>query len=96
MGGTLRVGRCSRQPGVCFRALLVGYFEGLSCRRGIAWRCGESHSLREFLGIPLTEATPDHSSLTVIHEPRSRGAPQNFTWGLALTATFAEEEERTA
>jgi len=34
--------------------LLVGYFEGIGSQRGIAWRCGDSLSLREFLGIPLT------------------------------------------
>jgi hypothetical protein len=33
--------------------LLVGCFEGLSSQRGIAWRCCDSLSLRDFLGIPL-------------------------------------------
>jgi len=44
--------------------LLVGYFEGLSSERGIAWRCADSLSLREFLGYELTERTPDHSTLS--------------------------------
>jgi transposase len=44
--------------------LLVGYFEALDSQRGIAWRCTDSLSLRAYLGIPLNEATPDHSSLT--------------------------------
>ena len=48
--------------------LLVGYFEGIGSQRGIAWRCGDSLSLREFLGIPLTEETPDHSSLTRVRD----------------------------
>ena len=30
----------------------------------LAWRCADSLSLREFLGVPLSEDTPDHSSLT--------------------------------
>ena len=47
---------------------MVGYFEGIGSQRGIAWRCGESLSLREFLGIPLTEDTPDHSSLTRVRD----------------------------
>ena len=56
-------GRTGIPPGVYFRMLLVGYFEGIGSQRGIAWRCGNSLSLREFLGIPLTEDTPDHSSV---------------------------------
>jgi transposase len=61
-------GRVSIPPGVYFRMLFVGYFEGLSSQRGIAWRCSDSLSLRDFLGLPLTEPTPDHSSLTVIRQ----------------------------
>jgi IS5 family transposase len=48
--------------------LFVGYFEGIPSQRGIAWRCSDSLSLRDFLGVPLHEATPDHSSLTKIRE----------------------------
>jgi transposase len=62
------VGRESIPPGVYFRMLLVGYFEGLDSQRALAWRCSDSLSLRAFLGIPLTEATPDHSSLTKIRQ----------------------------
>lgn len=63
-----RVGRPSIPPGVYFRMLLVGYFEGIGSQRGIAWRCGDSLSLREFLGVPLTEETPDPSSLTRVRD----------------------------
>jgi transposase len=62
------LGRRSIPPGVYFRMLLVGYFEGIGSQRGIAWRCGDSLSLREFLGIPLTKETPDHSSLTRVRD----------------------------
>src|SRR3977135_3305379 len=62
------VGRSSIPPGVYFRMLLVGYFEGIDSQRGIAWRCADSLSLRSFLGVPLGESTPDHSSLTRIAE----------------------------
>jgi transposase len=62
------VGRESIPPGVYFRMLLVGYFEALDSQRGIAWRCADSLSLRAFLGVPLGEATPDHSSLTKIRQ----------------------------
>lgn len=58
------IGRPSIPPGVYFRMLLVGYFEGISSERGIAWRCADSLSLREFLGYDLTERTPDHSTLS--------------------------------
>jgi len=61
-------GRPSITPGVYFRMLFVGYFEGLSAQRGIAWRCADSLSLRSFLGVPLTEDTPEHSSMTKIRK----------------------------
>jgi transposase len=60
-------GRPSIPPGVYFRMILVGYFEGISSQRGIAWRCSDSRSLAEFLGVPVQEETPDHSSLSRIH-----------------------------
>jgi transposase len=62
------IGRESIPPGVYFRMLVVGYFESLDSQRAIAWRCADSLSLRAFLGIPLNEATPDHSSLTKIRQ----------------------------
>ena len=63
-----REGRPSIEPGVYFRMLFVGYFEGLSSQRGIAWRCADSLSLRSFLGVALTGETPEHSSLTRIRK----------------------------
>ena len=60
-------GRDSIPPGVYFRMVLVGYFEGIASQRGIAWRCSDSRSLAEFLGLPVHEETPDHSSLSRIH-----------------------------
>ncbi len=57
-------GRPSIPPGVYFRMILAGYFEGISSQRGIAWRCCDSRSLAEFLGYGPTEETPDHSSLS--------------------------------
>jgi transposase len=62
------VGRPGIPPGVYFRMLLVGYFEGIGSQRGIAWRCSDSLSLREFLGLGATESSPDHSSLTRVRE----------------------------
>jgi hypothetical protein len=58
-------GRESIPPGTYFRMLLVGYFEGLGSQRGIAWRCGDSRSLAEFLNYGPQEPTPDHSTLSI-------------------------------
>ncbi len=81
------IGRPSIPPAVYFRMLLVGYFEGLGLQRGIAWRCADSLSLREFLGVPLTGDTPDHSSLTRVRDclPEEVHAAV-FQWALRLVA----------
>src|SRR5712671_4697380 len=61
-------GRPGIPPGVYFRMLFIGYFEGLDGQRGIAWRCADSLALRTFLGLALTEATPVHASMTIIRQ----------------------------
>jgi transposase len=58
------MGRPGVAPGVYFRMQLVGYFEGLDSERGIAWRCADSLSLREFLGAGLTGSVPDYSTVS--------------------------------
>ncbi len=78
-------GRPSIPPGVYFRMLLVGYFEGLDSQRGIAWRCADSLALRTFLGVALTEATPVHASMTIIRQRLpGRVFDAVFRWVLAL------------
>jgi transposase len=78
-------GRPSVPPGVYFRMLLVGYFEGINSQRGIAWRCSDSLSLREFLGVPLGEESPDHSSLSYIRNRLPLSVHEAvFVWVLAL------------
>lgn len=78
-------GRPSVPPGVYFRMLLVGYFEGINSQRGIAWRCSDSHSLRKFLGMPLGQDSPDHSSLSYIRNRLPLKVHQDvFVWILAL------------
>ncbi len=62
------LGRPGIPPGVYFRMLFVGYFEGLDSQRGIAWRCHDSRSLQAFLGYSITDPTPDHSSLSIIRQ----------------------------
>src|SRR5690606_12417917 len=68
-------GQPSLPPGVFFRMLLVGYFEGIDSQRGIAWRCADSLSLRQFLGLSLDKKSPDHSTLTLT---RKRLPPEVF------------------
>jgi transposase len=59
-----KMGRPSLAPAVYFRLLLIGYFEGIDSERGIAWRVADSISLRKFLGYELTDAPPDHSTVS--------------------------------
>jgi len=61
-------GRKSLPPGVYFRMLMIGYFEGIDSERSIAWRCADSLALRSFLGFALDESPPDHSSLCRIRQ----------------------------
>lgn len=83
-------GRPSIPPGVYFRMLLVGYFEGIDSQRGIAWRCADSLSLRQFLGVPLHEKTPDHSSMT---NTRRRLPAEVFTEVFQFVLSIAAERK---
>jgi transposase len=59
-----KLGRPSLAPGVYFRLMLLGLFEGIDSERGIAWRAADSLSLRRFLGYGIDEATPDHATIS--------------------------------
>src|SRR5204863_8825060 len=58
------LGRPSITPGIYFRTVLLGFFEGIDSERGIAWLLADSLSLRKFIGYSLTEETPDHSTIS--------------------------------
>src|SRR5512133_2456883 len=58
------MGAPSVPPGRYFRMHMVGYFEGIASERGIAWRCSDSMSLRDFLRLENREKVPDHSWLS--------------------------------
>jgi len=58
------MGRPSLPPGIYFRLLLIGYFEGIDSERGIAWRAADSFALRDFLGVGLEDAPADHSTIS--------------------------------
>jgi transposase len=59
-----RIGRPGLAPGIYFRLLMVGYFEGIDSERGMAWRAADSLAIRAFLRIGLDETTPDHSTIS--------------------------------
>jgi transposase len=59
-----KLGRPSLAPGIYFRTMMIGFFEGIDSERGIAWRLADSLTLREFLGIGLDEDTPDHVTIS--------------------------------
>jgi len=82
-----KMGRPSLPPAVYFRTLLIGYFEGIDSERGIAWRLADSVSLKRFCGYALTDATPDHSSLSVIrHRIDLETHREVFSWVLNVLA----------
>src|SRR5208283_5449096 len=80
-------GRPSLPPGMYFRLLLIGYFEGIDAERGIAWRANDSLALRRFLRGGLDEAPPDHSTISrtrrLIDVETHR---EVFTWVLGVLA----------
>ena len=73
--------------GVYFRLLLIGYFEGIDSERGIAWRAADSLALREFLGLGLELAPPDHSTISRTRRLIDLETHQAvFTWMLQRVA----------
>ena len=79
------MGRPGLAPGIYFRLLLVGYFEGIDSERGISWRAGDSLSIREFVGIALNQGAADHTTISrtrrLIDVETHR---QVFAWVLGL------------
>jgi transposase len=51
-------GQPSIPPGVYFRMLLVGYFEGINSQRGIAWRCADSLTRGSFWAFRWVNRLP--------------------------------------
>src|SRR5512133_2159154 len=62
------IGRPSIDPVVFFKLQLILFFEGLRSERQLLRVVADRLSLRWYLGYDLTEALPDHSSLTRIRE----------------------------
>lgn len=82
-------GRPSIAPGLYFRMLLIGYFEGIGSERGIAWRCADSMSLREFLNLPSHVSVPDSSTVS---RTRRRLPPDVFESLFRLMLTIIEQQ----
>jgi len=90
-------GRPSIAPGVYFRCLLIGYFEGIGSERGIAWRTADSVSLRLFLGLPLSKSPPDHSTLSRTRRLLDLETHHRvFSWVLAVLAKADLVKGKTA
>ena len=92
------LGRPGLAPGMYFRLLMVGYFEGIDSERGIAWRAADSLGIRKFLRIALDETAPDHSTISrtrrLIDEETHRLV---FVWLLEVLAerrTVARAHDR--
>jgi len=82
-----KMGRPSLAPGIYFRLLLIGYFEGIDSERGIAWRAQDSLALRRFLRVGLEEAPPDHSTISRTRRLIDLETHREvFTWVLGVLA----------
>src|SRR5271170_1958805 len=84
-----KLGRPSLAPGVYFRLLLIGFFEGIGSERGIGWRVADSLSLRRFLKYGLGEATPDHVTIS-----RTRRLLDEATHQVVFTFVLREVARR--
>src|SRR6202790_866023 len=84
-----KLGRPSLAPGVYFRLLLIGFFEGIASERGIGWRVADSLSLRRFLKYGLGEATPDHVTIS-----RTRRLMDEATHQAVFTFVLTEVARR--
>jgi len=67
------MGRPGLPPGIYFRLLLIGYFEGIDSERGIAWRAADSLALRDVLGMGLADKPSSP-------RPQALGHPRAQTW----------------
>jgi transposase len=82
-----KLGRPSLAPGLYFRIMMIGFFEGLDSERGIAWRLADSLTLRQFLSIGLDEDTPDHVTISRTRRLIDAETHQRiFTWVLERLA----------
>lgn len=78
-------GRSGIPPGVYFRMVLLGYYEGIGSQRDIAWRCAGSLGLRCFLGMPIIASALVHVCMSVLRNRLTTEAfDQVFAFLLAI------------
>jgi Transposase domain (DUF772) len=87
------MGAPSLPPGRYFRMHMIGYFEGIDSARGIAWRCADSFSLRDFLRLSNRDKVPDHSWLSRTRNRGRRAHPKRLPQG-GRTQRPSSREER--
>ena len=79
------MGRPGLAPGIYFRLLLIGYFEGIDSERGIAWRAGDSLSIREFVGNTAERGgAGPHDDLAHASVNRCGNAPSRVCLGAGI------------
>ena len=82
-----KMGAPSLPPGRYFRMHMIGYLEGIDSERGVAWRCADSFSLRDFLRLSNRDKVPDHSWLSRTRSRLPHEAHEKvFGWVLKLVA----------
>jgi len=90
------MGRPGLPPGIYFRLLFIGYFEGIDSERGIAWRAADSLALRDFLGVGLDQAPPDHSTISRTRRLIDLETHRTvFTWVLQCLSTVGLVKGKT-
>src|SRR5690242_9654335 len=90
-----KLGRPSLPPGMYFRLMMIGFFEGIDSERGIAWRVADSLTLRQFVQIGIDERTPDHVTISrtrrLIDETTHQ---QVFGWVLQPTGARRSDQRQ--
>src|SRR5271165_1970012 len=80
-------GRAVTAAGAVFPHAHDRLFRGIDSERGIAWRCADSFSLRDFLRLSYREKVPDHSWLSRTRSRLPHEAHEKvFAWVLKLVA----------
>lgn len=61
------LGRPDLTPGICFRSLRIGYFEGIEAERGLPGACGTPSACGAFWALRWMKTLP------IIRRPPARG-----------------------
>src|SRR5258708_5571711 len=92
-----KLGRPSLAPGLYFRMMMIGFFEGLDSERGIAWRVADSLTLRQVRWTGRDPQTPEQ-----VTNSRSKRLidgetpPRILTWALQPLAPGGLNQGKTS